>query len=275
MRTATTWAPVPESGNTSVDVSYPGAISCTNDNLIRHCYFNLDEVPQQWLIAKAYCGEEPREVYTSQDGKRVESGGLATAAMKTSESYVNWDFEGIWEFDSEYAYGYPVLTGIKDLIDRHPDNGEHKNKRKTGELKVTVKGRLQPGKKKAPLLEDVLVELGDESAKTNKKGVAALSAKGEQTDLRISKEGYVTYTRENFQVPKNKEYQVTLLREDEVTEYDLGSVIMTYNGNEYELLAEKKEINKLYKDTEFTIKASRPFPEGRSAATVWRRGEIP
>ncbi len=253
---------VPESGNTSVDVSYPGAISCTNDNLIRHCYFNLDEIPEQWLIAKAYCGEEPREVYTSQDGKRVESGGLTTAAMKTSESYTNWDFENIWEFDSEYAYGYPVLTGIKDLIDKHPDNAEHKNKRKTRELKVTAVGRLQPGEKKAPLLENVTVTLGDESAKTNQKGVAVLSADEEQTTLCVSKEGYVTYTRENFRIPESKEYRVTLLREDEVTEYDLGSVIMNYNGNEYELLAEKKEINNLYKDTEFTIKASPAIPGG-------------
>lgn len=264
---------VPESGNTSVDVSYPGAISCTNDNLIRHCYFNLDEIPEQWLIAKAYCGDEPREVYTSEDGKRVESGGLSTAAMKTSESYANWDFESVWEFDSEYAYGYPVLSGIKDLIDKHPDNGEHKNKRKTRELKVTVAGRLQPGEKKAPLLEDVTVELGSESEKTNQKGVAVLATSGEQTTLRVSKEGYVTYTRESFQIPKSKEYRVTLLREDEVTEYDLGSVIMNYNGNEYELLAEKKEINNLYKDTEFTIKASPAISGGEIGGYRLVQGE--
>ncbi len=70
---------IPGSGNTSVAVAYPGAISCINGNVIRHCYYNLDDRPEQWLIAKVYCQDQPREVYTSEDGKRVESGGLTTA----------------------------------------------------------------------------------------------------------------------------------------------------------------------------------------------------
>lgn len=246
---------LPGTGNTSVDVSRPGAISCINNKEIRHCYFNLDELPQQWLIAKVYCEDQPREVFTSEDGKRIESGGLSTGAMKISDSYTGWDFQNVWELDSKYAYGYPVLSGIKDLIDEHPDNEEHSDKRKTKELKVTVVGKMQPGDKKEPLLEGVTVTYGTATAVTNSKGVAVLTSDGKSSSFQVTKEDYVTYTREDFKFPRNKEYRVRLFKKGEVTPYDLGSVVMDYNANQYELLAEKKEINSIYKDTEFTLKA--------------------
>lgn len=50
---------LPDSGNSSVDVSYPGAIACFNNKEIRHCYYNLEEIPQQWLLAKVNCEDEP------------------------------------------------------------------------------------------------------------------------------------------------------------------------------------------------------------------------
>lgn len=247
---------IPESGNSSVAVSYPGSISCLNDNVIRHCYYNLDDRPEQWLIAKAYCQDQPREVYTSEDGKRVESGGLTTAQMKTSGSYVGWDFESIWEFDSNYGYGYPILTGIKDLIDPHPDNSTEQNTRNEKKVKFTIVGKVREGETKAPVLEGVTIRLGNETAVTNEKGFAVIKTDQSAADLEISKQDYVTYRRSNFKIPKNKEFRHVLYRTDEVTPFDLDSVLMTYNQNDYELLSEEKQINSFFKDTEFTIKAS-------------------
>ena len=247
---------IPGSGNTSVAVAYPGAISCINGNVIRHCYYNLDDRPEQWLIAKVYCQDQPREVYTSEDGKRVESGGLTTAQMKISESYREWDFENIWEFDSNYGYGYPILTGIKDLIDPHPDNSTEQNTRNEKEMKFAIVGKVREGEKKAPVLEGVTIRLGNETAVTNEKGFAVIKTDQSAADLEISKQDYVTYRRSNFKIPKNKEVHHVLYRTDEVTPFDLGSVLMTYNQNDYELLSEEKQINRFFKDTEFTIKAS-------------------
>lgn len=247
---------IPGSGNSSVAVSYPGAISCLNENVIRHCYYNLDDRPEQWLIAKVYCQDQPREVYTSEDGKRVESGGLTTAQMKTSGNYKNWDFESIWEFDSNYGYGYPILTGIKDLIDPHPDNSTEQNTRNEKEVKFTIVGKVREGETKAPVLEGVTIRLGNETAVTNDKGFAVIKTDQSAADLEISKQDYVTYRRSNFKIPKNKEFRHVLYRTDEVTPFDLDSVLMTYNQNDYELLSEEKQINSFFKDTEFTIKAS-------------------
>lgn len=247
---------LPDSGNSSVDVSYPGAIACFNNKEIRHCYYNLEEIPQQWLLAKVNCENEPRTVYTSPDNKRIESGGLTTAQMKTAGSYTDWDFQNVWDMDSEYAYGYPVLTAIKDLIDKHPDNEVHHNKHKKQEIKITVTGRKKKGDKKEPLLNGAKVSIGRETVTTNEAGVATIKMEENGTDiLAVSKDGYTTYTNTEFKFPKNRECRVTLIPAGEVNEYSLGSVIMKYNTNEYELLSETKTISRTAKDTQFTIQA--------------------
>lgn len=247
---------LPDSGNSSVDVSYPGAIACFNNKEIRHCYYNLEEIPQQWLLAKVNCEDEPRTVYTSPDNKRIESGGLTTAQMKTAGSYTDWDFQNVWDIDSEYAYGYPVLTAIKDLIDKHPDNEVHHNKHKKQEIKITVTGRKKKGDKKEPLLNGAKVSIGRETVITNEAGVATIKMEENGTDiLAVSKDGYTTYTNTEFKFPKNRECRVTLIPAGEVNEYSLGSVIMKYNTNEYELLSETKTISRTAKDTQFTIQA--------------------
>ena len=247
---------LPESGNSSVDVSFPGAIACFNNKEIRHCYYNLDELPQQWLLAKANCKDEPRTVYTSPDNKRIASGGLTTAQMKTAGSYTDWDFQNVWDMDSEYAYGYPVLTAIKDLIDKHPDNEVHHNKHKKQEIRITVTGKKKKGDKKEPLLNGAKVSIGKETVTTNEAGVATIKMEENGTDiLAVSKDGYTTYTNTEFKFPKNRECKVTLIPAGEVNEFSLGSVIMRYNTNEYELLSETKTISKTAKDTEFTIQA--------------------
>ena len=245
---------LPDSGNSSVDVSYPGAIACFNNKEIRHCYYNLEEIPQQWLLAKVNCEDEPRTVYTSPDNKRIASGGLTTVQMKTAGSYTDWDFQNVWDMDSEYAYGYPVLTAIKDLIDKHPDNEVHHNKHKKQEIKITVTGKKKKGDKKEPLLEGAKVSIGRETVTTNEAGVATIKMEENGTDiLAVSKDGYTTYTNTEFKFPKNRECRVTLIPAGEVNEYSLGSVIMKYNTNEYELLSETKTISRTDKDTEFTI----------------------
>lgn len=247
---------LPESGNSSVDVSFPGAIACFNNKEIRHCYYNLEEIPQQWLLAKANCKDEPRTVYTSPDNKRIASGGLTTVQMKTAGSYTDWDFQNVWDMDSEYAYGYPVLTAIKDLIDKHPDNEVHHNKHKKQEIRITVTGRKKKGDKKEPLLNGAKVSIGRETVTTNEAGVATIKMEENGTDiLAVSKDGYTTYTNTEFKFPKNRECRVTLIPAGEVNEYSLGSVIMKYNTNEYELLSETKTISRTAKDTQFTIQA--------------------
>ena len=208
---------LPESGNSSVDVSFPGAIACFNNKEIRHCYYNLEEIPQQWLLAKANCKDEPRTVYTSPDNKRIASGGLTTVQMKTAGSYTDWDFQNVWDMDSEYAYGYPVLTAIKDLIDKHPDNEVHRNKHKKQEIRITVTGRKKKGDKKEPLLNGAKVSIGRETVTTNEAGVATIKMEENGTDiLAVSKDGYTTYTNTEFKFPKNRECRVTLIPAGEV-----------------------------------------------------------
>ena len=182
---------------------------------------------------------------------------LTTAQMKSEASYETWDFDNVWEFDSQYCYGYPVITEIKPLLPKHPDRGgDHASENEAQIFAVDQDGNA---------LSDVTVTYGSgsniSSGVTDNEGSVILEHKKGMKGIEADLDGYVAYSDPEFTLPKTHEYTVRLIKVDGMDPFALSSVILNYNTNRYELLSEEKELNKSYDDTRFSIDTKLAIPD--------------
>ena len=250
---------------------YAGGIAAYNRGKLVNCY-NIGVLPEQtaycWAGAMGSKGKGPTEycyydcliydlahLYASNSSSPdvplvgndlvngiIQSGGYATVFMKQQGSYTTWDFSEIWEFDYNYSYGYPTLSSVKDLLEKHADPDIKSNIKKNSQFVFTVVD--QDNKE----LEGATVTFGEESKDTEEAGQVTFDYVEESKELIVKKDGYVTYHDKDFVMNSTKEYVVPLVSADKIEEYPLSSVIMVMNGNRYELLSQMKTINLKYED---------------------------
>ncbi|MBT3405512.1 hypothetical protein HN832_00585 [archaeon] len=83
------------------------------------------------LVANDFFGGNISNSYwdVNVSGLTTSAGGVGktTAEMKSSATYVNWDFNNVWEINSNLNEGYPFLLGAPFFIspDIEPPNEEH------------------------------------------------------------------------------------------------------------------------------------------------------
>ena len=224
-----------------------GAVAGWNgsQSYIKYSYFvdtAIEDENKKFKLCGANTGSESL-IATSRE--------LSSYELKTKSALETWDFDTVWEFDSEYCFGYPVLRGIKNKLKKQPDSEVHAISNKKNKAKFTVVD--ENGNK----VKGATVIYGDEndgaSGKTNEEGIVFLDNVKGRKGIYVEKEGYHTYKDNEFVMPSSKEYILRIISNEGAEETSLMSVMMTYNNNRYELLTEEKEINLINKDTKFTI----------------------
>lgn len=229
----------------------PGGMGSVVIGPTEYCYYNFASFELAHLYGNSSKERDNPLVYSDVSNGIVNSGGCSPAAMKSQELYQTWDFSTIWEFDYNYSYGYPTLTSIKDLLKKHPDSDVKSDKDKKDQFTFTVLDQDSNAVEGAT----VTFGTGDDakSKETGKAGRAKFTYNTEIKGLTVEKEGYLTYTDEEFTMNKTKEYTVPLIAEDAAADHPLLSVIMDLNGNRYELLSQTKTINRRLNNAEFSI----------------------
>lgn len=229
----------------------PGGMGSVVIGPTEYCYYNFASFELAHLYGNSSKERDNPLVYSDVSNGIVNSGGCSPAAMKTQDLYQTWDFSTIWEFDYNYSYGYPTLTSIKDLLKKHPDSDVKSDKDKADQFTFTVLDQNSNAVEEAT----VTFGTGDDakSKETGKAGRAKFTYNTEIKGLIVEKEGYLTYTDEEFTMNKTKEYTVPLIAEDAAADHPLLSVIMDLNGNRYELLSQTKTINRRLNNAKFSI----------------------
>lgn len=225
----------------------PGGMGSVEIGPTEYCYYNFASFELAHLYGNSSKEKDNPLVYSDASNGIVNSGGCSPAAMKSQDLYQTWDFLSIWEFDYNYSYGYPTLTSIKDLLQKHPDSDEKSDKDKNNQFTFTVVNQ------DSNEVEGAIVTFGEESKETGKAGRAKFTYNKEIQGLTVEKDGYLTYTDAAFTMNKTREYTVRLIDENKVADYPLNSVIMDMNGNRYELLTQTKTINRRLNNAEFSI----------------------
>ena len=237
---------VAASGETSIAVSHSGVFGYSYGMKLIHCYY--DNANQDYLFGNV---KDIYTVITDADKNIFESGGKTTAEMKTQGTYTNWDFDNVWEFDLDYSKGYPVLTSIKDLLDKDPDT-KTKNKMKKTQFKFTVVDQ------DAKPVENAIIYLAEGTSDeialtTDSLGRADTPWQDGSIGVRITKEGYIPYEDASFAMNKKREIKLMIIDQSKADEYPLSSVIMEQHtkdnyGHEndlrYELLTQSRTINR-------------------------------
>ncbi len=238
---------LPEQRSSITAQCYPGAMGSTVKGETKHCYYDNLLFDLGHLYGTTSKNPDSPMIYSDPVYGIVQSGGMATAYMKTAGSYVGWDFIGIWGFDHNYSWGYPTLNSIKDLLDKHTDSDKKTLKDKKGKFTFTVVD--QDNKE----IAGVTVTFGEEKKETGEAGQVKFDYYEEKKGLKAEKEGYITYEDLDYTMNPTKEYTIRMIEEGKSDEYPLNSVIMDMNGNRYELLTQTKTINRKYKNVEFKI----------------------
>ena len=229
--------------STGVAVSHPGVFGYTSGQTLINSYY--DNTFNDYIFGNV------KETGIITDGKITASGGMSTALMKTSGSYIGWDFTDIWEFDRQYSWGYPTLRSIKDLLRKHPDTNTKNTLKKTQFTFNVVNGASQP-------IENAVILLGEGTSDeialtTDELGKANTACRDGVLGIRITKEGFATYEDAGFAMNAKHEITLVLFDKDNAAFAPLKSVIMeqttkTNMGKvsnlRYELLSQSKTINR-------------------------------
>ncbi len=227
----------------ATNVSLPGEMANLLGGHTSYCFFDKTQDEDGYLYGRM----DTQEIITDTEDNIKYSGGMTTAEMKTPAAYVVWDFENIWEIDREYGYGYPILSEIKDILKKHPDESESSMVYEKDEFRFTVVD--QNGEK----LEGVIIKCGDATMETNKDGVAVFDYEKDRMKLSVSKENYFTYSDDTYEMNETLENTIRLVSEDDIYKYALNSAVMYWHGHRYELLTQAKEVNKKYQDEIITL----------------------
>lgn len=224
-----------------------GAMGAASSGETEYCYYDCILYDEAHLYGKMSNNPDNPLVYNDPANGIVWSGGYATPLLKQQETYKTWNFLTIWQFDHNYSYGYPTLTSIKDLLQKHPDPDVKSDKDKKDQFIFTVLDQ------DSNEIEGAIITFGGESKETGKAGRAKFTYNKEIQGLTVEREGYVTYKDAEFTMNKTKEYTVRLIDENTVADHPLNSVIMDMKGNRYELLTQTKTINRRLNNAEFSI----------------------
>lgn len=222
---------MPGYGNTSVSVSFPGAMASIVGGTTKYCFYDKSFSENAYL----YGTLKTQEIINDESQNITHSGGLTTSEMKNQSSYVNWDFMNVWGFDKDYGYGYPILIGVKDLLRQHPDESDREEKET---FRITVVDQDDQE------LENVSVTCGENVKTTNERGIVSFEFVEEIVGLTASKEGYVTYTDKSFSMNSTREYKIRLIASDKLQENPLNSAVLDVNNHRYELMTQTKTISR-------------------------------
>lgn len=224
-----------------------GAMGAASSGETEYCYYDCILYDEAHLYGTMSNNPDNPLVYSDPENGIVWSGGYATPLLKQQETYKTWNFLTIWQFDYNYSYGYPTLTSIKDLLQKHPDPDVKSDTDKKDQFIFTVLDQ------DSNEIEGAIITFGGESKETGKAGRAKFTYNKEIQGLTVEKEGYLTYKDAEFTMNKTKEYTVRLIDENTVADHPLNSVIMDMKGNRYELLTQTKTINRRLNNAEFSI----------------------
>ena len=236
---------LPDRGSGTSFVSLPGAMSMLFGGTTKYCFFDRS-VDSETLLYGSGMPVDTQDVINDSENNIEYSGGLTTGQMKSASSYVVWDFENIWEFDSDYGYGYPILRDIKYLLKQRPENPESD----VDEVDVF---RFTVVDQDGEAIDNAVVTCGEETKQTQEGGIVKFYYNNQAMKLSVSKEGYISYTDDAYLMNDTLENTIRLISESKEEDFALNSVVLLWNGHRYELLTQTKEINKKFQDVTATL----------------------
>ncbi len=211
-------------------VSRSGAITSYNTGNLLYSYFDIALVPS----GKIY-------EYTNSEDNCSTSRPLITSLMKEEASYITWDFNRVWKFDSKCCWGYPVPRSVTDLVTIHmaPEKEMAEN-----ECQITVVDQDGEPVEGAIVTygtgaDSVVMTTGEEGSVTMPYVDGDDGRSEPRTGILVETEGYYTYRDELFIMPDTRRFTFRVIDEASADPYTVLSCIMTYSGYRYELISEE------------------------------------